>query len=406
MNEQPTSSIRIFISVREWHHIVEWMRLSLKCNEREAMGHFLLECRGSSRTWVATDSAQLVVLECDGPAPVGLDEPTETFSVLVNSRFFRGHDPHDATLVIEQFEDGRIQTMHSDGYEVVLAEHPGTFPDWRSAVASVAGTEVRVETDRLLGAISICNVVPAGLEPPTPVVAWFSGADGRLRLDTPWASHPNTRVTIQTDLPVPDTEPVLVAVYRLGQLLMAVEDDHATITLPTTPRGAVGIAAGDYRAVLMPVDRWGEERIRLQDLLCEFLGTESVFADDEGDYLLETKDGSSIWVRLHTEALPISVQVFSVLASGVEPSPELFEELNSINANAAYVKVIWASGSVMAETDIVAEALDMAELSNALEVVRETAERYRGLLSVYFGADVDEPASGDETDGKDSADST
>lgn len=59
--------------------------------------------------------------------------------------------------------------------------------------------------------------------------------------------------------------------------------------------------------------------------------------------------------------------------------------MNSINARAAYVKVMWVEGAVMAETDVVAEVLDMSELANALTVVQETADRYRGVLSAFFG---------------------
>lgn len=80
----------------------------------------------------------------------------------------------------------------------------------------------------------------------------------------------------------------------------------------------------------------------------------------------------------------------SVLAANVDPDPGLFEELNSINAAAAHVKVLWASGAVMAEGDLVAEALELAEPGNALHVVRNTAERYNDVLSAYFGASTEE----------------
>ena len=52
--------------------------------------------------------------------------------------------------------------------------------------------------------------------------------------------------------------------------------------------------------------------------------------------------------------------------------------------------MLWASGAVMAEADLVAEALDLAELGNALQVVRHTAEQYHGVLSAYFGASTNE----------------
>ena len=391
--EQP-ARFSIFISVSEWHHIFDWMHSSLKASERDPMGHFLLECRGSRRWWVAADGEQLTVLECDGSPPVGLADPAELVSVLVHSRFFRGHEPHDATLEVEPFEQHRFLTLRGHGFELTLREHPGEFLDWRSLLDSVSGTDVDVETSHLRGACRIASAVPFGAEVPDTVYAWLCGRGGRLMLDAPWIGYAPTAVTIVTDESVPDTVPALISPTRLESLLAAIDEDRVTLTLPATALGPVGLRAGNYRAVLLPVDRWGSERGRLEELLCEFLRIESVKADDEGDYLLETADGISIWVRLHTEARPISVQVFSVLASGVERSSELFEELNSINADAAHVKVIWAAQAVMAEIDIVAESLDMAELANAIEVVRATAARYRALLGVYFAT----PAEGTATE--------
>jgi hypothetical protein len=153
----------------------------------------------------------------------------------------------------------------------------------------------------------------------------------------------------------------------------------------------IGLRAGHFEAVLMPTDRWGGERQLLEELLCRFLGVETIEADEDGDYPISSPEGRDLWVRLVVDANPISVQVFSVLATHVDAHPGLFEELNSINANAAHIKVLWASGAVMAEVDLVAESLDLAELANALQVVRHTAERYHDILSAYFGAATSEP---------------
>ena len=58
------------------------------------------------------------------------------------------------------------------------------------------------------------------------------------------------------------------------------------------------------------------------------------------------------------------------------------------------VKVVWTNGAVMAEADLVAEALDLAELSNALHVVRRTAETYHDVLSAFFGGPAAEEPDG------------
>jgi hypothetical protein len=186
--------------------------------------------------------------------------------------------------------------------------------------------------------------------------------------------------------PLPDSVPVLVNTGRRGHLLSAIIEPTVTLTLPSTVSTPIGLESGDYRAVLMPVDRWSGERRRLQELLCEFLGVDSVTTDDDGDYPIEVNESAQMYVRLKTDARPISAQVFSVLASNVPLSRELLEELNTLNASLAYAKLIWAEGAVMAEMDIVVEDLDMSELSNALTVVRKTTLHYQGVLSVFFGA--------------------
>jgi hypothetical protein len=117
---------------------------------------------------------------------------------------------------------------------------------------------------------------------------------------------------------------------------------------------------------------------------------ESVETDEDDDYLVSTPDGHHLWVRLYTDADPASVQVFSVLAINVQPAPGLLEELNSINGTAAHIKVLWASGAVMAEVDLVAQTLTLPEFANAVHVVRRTAERHRDILISYFGTPLDE----------------
>jgi len=349
------------------------------------MGHFLLEINGSNRSWVTTDSAQLTVIRLEGPSPIGDLDPDGHLTVLVNSRFFRGKTPEDVTLTVTQYEQGRFQSLRGDGFEMSLPEHPGPFPDWKEALNKLIGHRVRVDSRVLLEACYSADVVPRGVESDDPVSAWIFVESGRLVLEAPWLNYPNTKVFMEAECEVEDSVPVLISPLRLSALLLAIDPARVILTLPPDPLGVIGIEYDNYQALLMPIDRWGAQRAKVEELLCEFLGVDSIDPDADGDYGVTTPEGNQLWVRLHTEARPISAQVFSVLASGVECTNELLAEMNSINSSAAYVKVMWADGAVMAETDIVAEVLDMSELANALTVVQETADRYRGVLSSFFG---------------------
>ncbi len=376
----------ILISVEEWRNILQWMYTSLSRSESSANGHFMLEIDGPRRSWVATDGDQLTVLETDGPAPRCNFDSSEPLTVLVNSRFFRAKTPEDVVLTVTEDEEGlRFQLLQGDGFEMLLPEHPGKFLDWKEALNSLSGTRVEVESRLLLEACNSVDIIPWGLETEYGVLAWLYAREGRLILDAPWATYPNTTVKIEATGTSADTVPVLVSPTRLKNLLLAIDPAHVTLTLPDDPLGLVGISYDNYRALLMPVDRWGEQRGKLEELLCEYLRVEKVDPDGDGDYEILTPEGNSLWVRLHTNVQPISAQVFSVLAIDVPCTMELLTELNSINSNAAYVKAIWVEGAIMAEADIVAESLDMSELANAVTVVQGMADRYRAVLSAFFG---------------------
>jgi hypothetical protein len=300
------------------------------------------------------------------------------------------------TLTVTPTESGRRQTMRGDGFEMTLPEHPGPFPEWRTIAAAVEGTDVVVDAEQLVAACRSAAVPPMGVEQTEPLHAWMFGRDGRLVLHAPWLHFPDTIVRMAAERPVPDTVPTLIAPRALVEIVEHLGSNRFTLTLPPTALHPVGVRADGYQAVLLPVDRWGRPRARLEELLCEFLGVESVHADGDGDYPIITPQGNSLWVRLHTGVEPVSVQVFSVLATDVDAGEDLLRELNSINADGAYVKVIWATGAVMAEHDLVAETLDLAELANAVQKVSSIADRYRDVLSAFFGsAGVDDGAHRD-----------
>jgi len=335
---------------------------------------------------VTTDGAQLTALEVEGPAPRCNFETDGNVSILVNSRFFRAKSPEDVMLTVFEREEGRLQSLQGDGFEMLLPEHPGPFPEWREIFEKLEGLQVEVESHLLIDACSAVSVVPMGVEHDGAVSAWIYVEDGRFVLEAPWLRYPNSKVFIDLDAPVPDTVHVLVSPIRLRELLLAIDSARISLTLPESPLGAIGLVHGNYRALLKPLDRWGAQKEQLEKLLCEFLRVEGVTPDQDGDYSVITPEGNQLWVRLHAGTDTISVQVFSVLASPVPCTSELLTELNSINANAPFVKVLWAENAIMAETDIVAEQLDMSELANAILVVQSTADRYLGVLSTFFGS--------------------
>lgn len=385
--------VHISISVDEWRELAQWMYVSLDDTEHSVYGHFLLECRGTERTWVTTDTAQMTVLHTTGPVPRGLDDPTAPFQVNVNPRLFWNLPPQDAILTVRRTADERLLVLATDGIRSTMPEHPGERIDWRPIVDGLRGAVVDVDTAHLRDACRAAQAIPIGDEAPSTVGVNIRVADGAVRFVTVWSGFPDTNIEVPAS-PSSTTGTAFVDGARFSSILQQIELPTTQLTVPTDGSGAIGVRAGDYVGLLHTLDPLGGERRHLEALLCEFLSVDHVETDDDGDYPITTSEGHRLWVRL-VDAEPVGVQVFSVLATHVDPEPGLFEQINSINASAPYVKVIWASRAVMAEVDLVAGALDVAELANALGVVRHTAERYEVVLSAYFSG------SGNASDGGD-----
>lgn len=379
-----TRSVSINITRDEWRSIHDWMHYSLGESENTAIGHFLLQIDGCRRTWVTTDDAQITAIEVEGLPPVGDYNPSWPLRVLVNSRLFRGADAADATLVLTDEGGRRMQTLRRDGVTFTLPEPAGTFPDWERSLGRIEGVEVEVEAQHLVEACDIASVSPMGRCNHGTAEAWLRARNGKLIIESVWDDHAPSRVEIDLVKSAPDTAAVLVDPRRLRMLLVAVDLPTVRLTIPHSPRGAFGIRSGDYSAGLVSLDCFGPVRDRVEALLQQILSLDSIEPDEEGDYSVVSPSGQQLWVRLYGHADPVNVQVFSVLATNIEPTPELMCEINSINASAAYAKVLWKDGAVIVEVDLSGKSLARADIANALEMVGLTVDRYGSILGSYF----------------------
>ena len=380
-------SVSLEISREEWREIHRWMHLSLGEDEAKPNGHFLLETRGTTRRWIATDQIQLTLFETRCPAPVGEYNRSKPWTVMLNPRLFRGGDVSDAMLVVSGEAGRRTTTLQRPGVSVSMPEPPGPFPQWRIPFIKMSGVEVRVDGTALLEAAQFVGTSPAGHECEVRPPVYLGVRNGRLIVETTWRGCAPVTVEIDVDRSIPNCGPVLVDAWRFGSLLVAIDDQEITLTIPDKVESPLGVKGGDYQAVLKPLDQSGPLKERLENAMKLFLNVSSLKPDEDGDYSVESPDGHQLWVRIHASAEPVCVQVFSVLATDVEPTPGLMEELNAINTSAAYVKVLWVDGGVIAETDLVAESLTRTDIGNALTLVAETVEKYRSILGLFFGSE-------------------
>ena len=124
-------------------------------------------------------------------------------------------------------------------------------------------------------------------------------------------------------------------------------------------------------------------RAYVESLLERLIGAQQVSPDDDGDYPVRYRN-ALYYVRLVGDVDPV-VQVFSVAVSGVDPTPDLFEELNSINSSIRFARIFWVRDQVLIESEMVGEGVEPADFDNACRAVATITDHYGPLLAERFG---------------------
>ncbi len=122
---------------------------------------------------------------------------------------------------------------------------------------------------------------------------------------------------------------------------------------------------------------------RLDEALGEYLRTDQLVRDDDGD--VRIRSGSAVvFVRLLPGPPPV-VRVFSPILRGVAPSPELLSAVNEVNASVVYVRALCAADGVFLAMEIPAQAVDAERVGHACAEVGNLADVLDGELRERFG---------------------
>jgi hypothetical protein len=129
-------------------------------------------------------------------------------------------------------------------------------------------------------------------------------------------------------------------------------------------------------------------RAYVESLLEQLVETGRVFPDNDGDYPL--KFGSAQYFVLidpgpHDDPV---VRVFATALANVEPSPELYEQLNEINRQLKFTRTFWVREQVLIETEMHWEALSSAGFKGACRNVAVAADYFGPLLASAFGGET------------------
>jgi hypothetical protein len=124
-------------------------------------------------------------------------------------------------------------------------------------------------------------------------------------------------------------------------------------------------------------------RAYVEKILKEFLGTDSLKADDDGDYPI--RHGSAAYYVRITGGDSIYVSVFSEVLLEVEPSAEVYEVLNDINVHIRGARIFHRKDRVILATEVEPDDMQPAELADACGRIAKIADHYDDQLHEKFG---------------------
>ena len=354
---------------------------------------------GAAVRWTATDSFRLGRLaagRADGAATFGV--PVRTFTLAWQMGDRRNAD--SVTFTVELHGDGgagRRGVLRVDTVEVPFDADLDGYPDVEEYLRRRAGTDgttVTVAAEDLFAAIHGANLRPPWLDADRQESFGLhvDARAGRLRAVAAWDGHADTSATVACRASG-DTR-VGVNPGFLYELASAAGEDVLTLRLPPDPGVPLRVETGDgLLALLMPV-RIGVESARpgFEALLAELLDVDAddLERDGDGDYPVPLGGDDRLYLSLMAgdpdAGTPDGVHAFAVLASGVDPTPELLTELNDLNRHVRFARLYWADGSVMVGQELLLGTLDVAELGHACRTVAALAARVAPLLETVHGA--------------------
>ncbi|MGH9282130.1 MAG: T3SS (YopN, CesT) and YbjN peptide-binding chaperone 1, partial [Acidimicrobiales bacterium] len=296
----------------------------------------------------------------------------------------------------ENSDSGDRGVLRVDGVEVPFDAGLDGYPDveeYLTRRGKSAGTAVTLLAEDLFAAIHGASLTPAWLDDDAQAsfVLHVDAPQGKLPAVATWDGHPETAAVVACSA----SASVRVGVNPgfLYCLAQAAGEEFLTLHLSEDPSVPLRVETDDgFAALLMPC-RIGVEfsRPAFEAMLAELLGTEpdQLDGDEDGAYPVPLSEDHAMYLTLHDgdpeAGAPDTVRVVSVLASGIECTPELLDELNDLNRNVRFARLFWPDGLVLAGGELLLPTLDAAELGHACRTVANLATKVAPLLRLVHG---------------------
>lgn len=362
------------------------------------LSRWQVDVSGDGVRWTATDSYRLGCLDAgraDG-APRTFGVPHRTFTLAWQMCDRRNAEA--ATFAVRGNGDDR-GVLRVDGVEVPFDAGLEGYPDvdeYLMRRGRQTGTTVTLAAEDLFAAIHGANLRPPWLDADQQesFVLHVDAKTGRLRAVATWDGHADTTATVACT--AGGDARVGVNPGFLFELAAAAGEDVLTLHLPPDPGVPLRVETDDgFLALLMPV-RIGVESARpaFEAMLAELLDVEESDlerdGDGDGDYPVPLGGDHLLYLSLvegdDEAGTPDTVCAFAILATGVDPTPELLAELNDLNRHVRFARLYWADGAVLVGDELLLASLDTAELGHACRTVAALADRVAPLLEAVHGA--------------------
>jgi len=366
-----------------------------KMDERTSLGCIRLHTEDGVRCWDATDTFAAVRFLVE-------DDPN-TYDVLVPHTLIRfgliaGGAGPNTTLQVSVDEDlKQYLRLTGMGGSLTVERPEHEFPDFDQTLEACGeiAAQAKVNAGYLYGLIKATRVSRFPLEDDDEDHApdyGFSISDQGVGVEIDWPGLGRSTYRVFADVTGNPVSRVL-APRALDHLVKQFESsDEVTITVPDDETQPVFFGGTSIVGALQPRVKEDPLRERVEIVIDEAVDMLGVQRNELGDYPLHRRV-VPVFGRLDDNN-PTAFQVFAVIVDEVLATTDLLVELNDLNRNLGFARLIHADRQVVAQVDLPAATMVSDELSDAIECIVDIAERVMPMLAaVYGGHEAVDPES-------------
>ena len=122
----------------------------------------------------------------------------------------------------------------------------------------------------------------------------------------------------------------------------------------------------------------------VENVLEEWDNELTTIRDADGDYVL-TRHGHRIYGRIVGDDNPFIFQIFCVAINDIEPTPDLYEEINDINTHIQFLRAFVVERQLIFEADVLVEEFNSVEIDVIVSRLRNFAGNVAPMVHAVHG---------------------